>query len=349
MSDGISLDMDAQGDGALAATASKRPPSIQGVDPKRVIEVFKAVSDDARLRIMLLLRHGEMSVKELCEILDQSQPRISRHIKILADAELIDRSRQGSWLYCRLNRSDPMAQLIEPILASIAPQSAEIARDINRLNEIKAQRIADADAFFEANAQDWERIRALQIPESLLDQELRNFVAEKPVSHLLDVGTGSGQILVALKGLFETAIGIDISSAMLRVARGQIEKAGLKNVELTQANIENLPENLGPFDCVLCHHALHFLRDPAAAIIQLARCVAPQGRLIIVDYLAHRHQFLADDYHHLWLGFDEPVLRQWIDAAGLRLSHMQHYSATSARAGTDDPNLVIGLWIAEKA
>ncbi len=321
----------------------------QGLSLASLVEISKALGDEARLRILALIRNAEMSVKDICDILGQSQPRVSRHIKILADADLIKRTKEGAWLYCKLNRSGAIGYFITSYLDNVDDQDAVFASDLRRFETIVSQRIADADRFFEENAQEWDRIRELQIPDTLLDQEIQDHIGKEQIENLLDVGTGTGQMLEILHGRYQKATGIDMSSAMLRVARGRLAKLQTSNVSFQQLDILSIGKDLGQFDCVICHHVLHFIPNASEAIARMAECVKANGRLIIIDYLPHSIDFLAQDYHHMWNGFPPEEMAKWFSQNSLSLQHMQSYQADLKSKKKQSDSLIVGLWVAQKS
>ena len=321
----------------------------QGLSLVSLVEISKALGDEARLRILALISNAEMSVKDICDILGQSQPRVSRHIKILADAGLIKRTKEGAWLYCKLNRFGAIGHFITSFLDNIDDDDDVFASDLRRFETIVSQRIADADRFFDENAQEWDRIRELQIPDTLLDQEIKDHIGKEQIENLLDVGTGTGQMLEILHGRYQKATGIDMSSAMLRVARGRLAKLQTSNVSFQQVDILSAGQGLGQFDCVICHHVLHFIPNAQEAIARMAECVKTNGRLIIIDYLPHSIDFLAQDYHHMWNGFPPEEMARWFSQNSLSLQHMQSYQADLKGKKKASDSLVVGLWVAQKS
>ena len=282
--------------------------------------IFRALADATRLRIVALLRQMELSVGELAQVLGQSQPRVSRHVKILADAGLADRRREGSWVFLGLG---PAARA--PLLATIdgaqdpAAERWAIA-DAARLAAVRADRIAAAEAYFDAHAADWDAIRSLHVAEAEVEQAIVALLGEGPVGRLVDIGTGTGRMIELLGPSAEGAVGIDRSPEMLRLARVKIAEAGLARAELRQGDMYALPIGDNAADTVVLHQVLHFAQAPAAAIAEAARLLGVGGRLLIVDFAAHEREELRQSDAHVRLGFDDAQIAGWFASAGLDLA-----------------------------
>jgi SAM-dependent methyltransferase len=281
------------------------------------LDLFRALADPTRLRIVALLRRMELSVGELAQVLGQSQPRVSRHVRILTDADLCERRREGSWVFLRLG---PAA--VTPLFTTIdswrdaATEKWEHA-DGARLEAVRADRAAAADAYFDAHAADWDAIRSLHVAEVQVEAAIRAMLDPQPVGKLVDVGTGTGRMLALLGGTAETAIGIDRSPEMLRFARARMAEAGLPGADLRQGDMYALPLDAGSADTVVLHLVLHYAEGPAAVIAEAARLLTPGGRLLIVDFAAHDREELREQEGHARLGFDDDQMGGWFAAAGL--------------------------------
>ena len=281
------------------------------------LAIFRALADATRLRIVALLRQMELSVGELAQVLGQSQPRVSRHVKILADAGLADRRREGSWVFLGLGQA-----ATPPLLATIdawpdtAAERWAIA-DAARLAAVRAERIAAAEAYFDAHAADWDAIRSLHVAEAEVEAAIVRLLGSHAVGRLVDIGTGTGRMIELLGFDAASAIGIDRSPEMLRLARTKIAGAGLPRAELRQGDMYALPLADGAADTVVLHQVLHFAQSPAAAIGEAARLLAPGGRLLIVDFASHERDELRQTDAHVRLGFDDGQVAGWFAAAGL--------------------------------
>ncbi|NNC73482.1 MAG: metalloregulator ArsR/SmtB family transcription factor [Sphingomonadaceae bacterium] len=282
------------------------------------LEIFRALADPTRLRIMALLRAMELSVGELAQVLGQSQPRVSRHVKILVDAGLAERRKEGSWAFLSLGD----ASRVRPLLAAIdgwADGSADhwTKADIARLAAVRADRAAAAEQYFAAQADNWDAIRSLHVAESEVEEAMQRALGKDDFGRLVDIGTGTGRMLELFGGASESALGIDRSPEMLRLARAKLAEAGLDNVEIRQGDMYALDLAESSTNTVILHQVLHFAQQPAAAIAEAARVLDTGGRLLIVDFAAHQREELRSRDAHVRLGFDDSQLAGWFDAAGL--------------------------------
>ncbi len=283
-----------------------------------ILLALRAVAERTRLRIVTLCAHGELTASDLAEILGQSQPRISRHLKLLVEAGLLERHREGSWAYYRLASGSSAAAEIGRMLADLMPEGdAVLALDLERLQAVSEAWAVKAAAYFHRHAANWDRIRALHVDQERVDLALKRLFARAPSRDLLDIGTGTGHVLQLLGGEVEAAIGIDRSRDMLIVARANIHRAGLRHCQVRQADMMLLPFAAASVDAVTFHMVLHFAEDPAGAIAEAARLLRPGGRLIIVDFAAHAHEELRQDHAHRWLGFAEERIDTYLAEAGL--------------------------------
>ena len=303
--------------------------------------IFRALADPTRLRIVALLRQMELSVGELAQVLGQSQPRVSRHVKILADAQLCDRRREGSWIFLGLGS----AAKGSPLLAAIDGwHDAALERwtiaDAARLEAVRADRMAAAETFFNGRADEWDAIRALHVAEVQVEAAIARMLRPRPIGRLVDIGTGTGRMIELLGSDAQSAVGIDRSPEMLRLARAKISAAGLASAELRQGDMYALPIEDGAGDTALLHQVLHYAQAPAAAIAEAARLLAVGGRLLIVDFAAHEREELRTSDAHVRLGFDDAQMREWYGAAGLDLEAIEELSGGE---------LTVKLWLGVRA
>ena len=281
----------------------------------RLVAMLRAAGDPTRLRLLLLLRQAELTVSELIEIVGHSQPRVSRHLKLLGEAGLLERFKEGSWVFYRAADRGKGAELSAMLAALADPTMGEA--DSQRLAHVRSQRAAAAAAYFKANAGEWERIRALHAPEKDVEAAIVKAMTAKPIENLLDAGTGTGRMLEVLAPFAKRATGLDISPDMLAIARDRLLSAGIKQAQVRLGDAYRLPFNGEGFDAVLFHQVLHYLDDPGAAVAEAARVMTPGGRLVIADFAPHEVEFLRQDYAHRRLGFADKEVEGWFAAAGL--------------------------------
>ena len=282
-----------------------------------LLAALRAVAEPTRLRLVVLCARGELTVSELTQILGQSQPRVSRHLKLLCEAGLLDRFREGSWVFYRLSRSSPASALARHLVEACGEADPTIALDLQRLSAIKQQRADLASAYFRENAAQWHRIRSLYVDEREVEAALVEIVAAADPRDLLDIGTGTGRMLEILAPRVEHALGIDQSREMLSIARVNLERAGLANGRVRRDDMYQLALPDASFDAVVMHQVLHYADRPAAAIAEAARVLRPHGILVLVDFAPHALEFLRDEHAHRRLGFADGEIAEWCRAAGL--------------------------------
>ena len=310
------------------------------VSVEALLTALRAAGEGTRLRILALLRQAELSVKDLTAILGQSQPRISRHLKLLADAGLIDRYPEGAWVFYRLTEANPGRRIAEELLSAADADDLVLARDRERLAQIKRDHAETAHRYFTEHAGEWDTIRALHVAEDAVEDAVLAAVGNRPFDSLLDLGTGTGRMLELLQPLYAKAVGIDASSSMLAVARANLDRAGITNTQVRLGDIYNLPLPRDSFDVVTVHQVLHFLDDPERALAEAARVLRPGGRLLIVDFAPHALEFLREDFAHRRLGFAGDQVAQWIEAPGLVLERAIDLPAR------DSDKLTVTVWLA---
>lgn len=305
---------------------------------------LRAAGERTRLRLLFLLSHGELNVKELTQILGQSQPRISRHLKLLCEAGLLERYREGSWVLFRVADIGVPGALTRLIVDLVPSDDAEIQRDLVRLEEIRKTREAAAADYFKANAVTWDTIRSLHVSEEEVERAISEIVADTHVGTMLDLGTGTGRILELFSGHCDQGIGIDSSHAMLAIARSNLERAGLSHCQVRHGDLFLLPYDTGSMDLITIHQVLHYLDDPARALQEAARVLRPDGRLLIVDFAPHELEFLRDHHAHRRLGIDDEQMKGWLERAGLR---GRKQLVLPPRGKTAGEGLSVSIWLAD--
>lgn len=305
-----------------------------------LLQGLRAAAEPTRLRLLGLCAHAELTVSDLVEILGQSQPRVSRHLKLLVDAALLQRHQEGSFAYFRLADRGPGAELARQIVDLLPPEDPMHARDLDRLQQVQAAWAAKAAAYFRRNAANWSRVRELHVDSNQVDQALREIFEHEPAQNLLDVGTGTGHVLQLLGKQLESAVGIDLSRDMLTVARANLFRAGLRHCQVRHAEMTSLPFPSGHFDAVTLHMVLHYAVRPAAAIQEAARVLRPGGRLVVIDFLPHRREELRREQAHRWLGFSDKSIANFFADAGLIAQAPRHLAGNP---------LTIALWAGRRA
>ena len=306
---------------------------------------LKAAGEETRLRMLTLLAEAELTVSDLTDILRQSQPRISRHLRLLAEAGLVERFREGTWAFFRLAEHGGGAAVARALLERLNPNDQTVQRDRARLASVRQARAAAAQAYFRQHAAEWDRIRKLHVADEAVEAAIHAALADKPFRSLLDLGTGTGRMLELFGPQIERGLGIDLSLDMLLLARDRLERAGLKNCSVRQGDIYDLPLGNDSFDVVILHQVLHFLDDGARAIREAARVLRPGGRLLVVDFAPHEQEFLREQYAHRRLGFMPETVTQWITAAGLEpVMHKQ----LGPEPGSE-VKIAVSLWLARDA
>jgi ubiquinone/menaquinone biosynthesis C-methylase UbiE len=305
----------------------------------QALAIFRALADSTRLRIVALLRSMELSVGELAQVLGQSQPRVSRHVKILADAGLAERRKEGSWVFVALG-ADAKVRPILDALDSWSEADHWTLADEARLAAVRTDRASAAAEWFEANAGEWDAIRSLHVAESQVEAAMARALGDAPLGSLVDIGTGTGRMLELFAPLARSALGIDRSSEMLRLARAKLSERGLANAELRQADLYALPLPDGGADAAILHHVLHFAQQPGAAIGEAARVLSDGGRLLIVDFAPHDREELRSRDAHTRLGFSDEQILGWFGSAGL---------APVLVETLEGGELTVKLWLGRKA
>jgi ArsR family transcriptional regulator len=294
----------------------------------------------------VLLASGELSVKDLTGILGQSQPRISRHLKLLAEAGLVERAPEGSWVYFRLADGGEGGALARLLIQAVDHDDPVLVRDRRRLEALREQRERAAQIYFHKHAAEWDRIRALHVAEADVEAAISEALGPGPFDLFLDLGTGTGRMLELFRGRYARGLGIDLSPAMLAYARAKLERTGIAHSQVRQGDIYDLPLRDQSASALVMHQVLHFLSDPQRAVREAARVLAPGGRLVVVDFAAHELEFLRDSFAHVRLGFAPAQVGQWLSEAGLETLETQELQpAAEARSG----KLTVLLWLARRS
>ena len=305
----------------------------------RILTILRASAEPTRLRLLALLAEAELTVSELTQVLGQSQPRISRHLKLMGEAGLLERHQEGSWAFFRLVGEGAAAGLARELVAALPAEDPTLHRDRTRLAEIRRTRAEAASAYFRASAPEWHRIRSLHVDDREVESALLQALALDGHGGLLDVGTGTGRMLELFGPRIERGLGVDASREMLAVARANLDKAGLRHCSVRHADMYTLPIADRSFEIVLIHQVLHYAERPDMATAEAARVLAPGGRLAIVDFTPHELEELRRDHAHRRLGFADAEIQGWLKAAGLSPEAPVHLPGRP---------LTVGIWLGRR-
>ncbi|WP_420606558.1 ArsR/SmtB family transcription factor [Novosphingopyxis sp.] len=300
--------------------------------------IMRALADDSRIRIMLLIVDTELAVGEIAQILEQSQPRASRHIRILCNAGLAERRREGSWTFLRPGNSAALPSIRKLMSDCKAHDSAVARDDRSRLTQVRAERARSAEAYFEAQADKWDEIRSFHVAEAQVEAAMLAMIGTQDIGRLLDIGTGTGRMIELFGPRARAVCGIDKSPDMLRLARAKLD--GDLQAELLQGDFNALPLADASMDMIVCHQVLHYAQAPERVIAEAARVLAPEGCLMIVDFAPHELEELRGAHAHARLGFSDAAIARWFDAAGLKLDRVE-----TLEGGTLD----VKIWLGSKA
>ncbi|MGI9350040.1 MAG: ArsR/SmtB family transcription factor [Rhizobiaceae bacterium] len=313
----------------------------------QTVNLLRASGEPTRLRLLMLLAESDLTVSDLTEILGQSQPRISRHLKLLSEAGLLERYQEGAWAYFRLVDQGVGAGIISSLIEQVDVSDAQVTRDQERLAAVRKRRSERAAEYFSNSAAEWDTIRSLHVDENQVEAAMVEMVGKDKIEAMLDLGTGTGRILELFSDIYEKGTGIDASRDMLSVARSRLDDAKLSRVQTRQGDLYILPTQANSFDLVTIHQVLHYLDDPAVAIKEAAKALKDDGRLLIVDFAPHELEFLRTEHAHLRLGFSKEQIETWMRDAGL---NPQMFKELSSKVGGEQAKetLTVSLWLANK-
>jgi ubiquinone/menaquinone biosynthesis C-methylase UbiE/DNA-binding transcriptional ArsR family regulator len=312
---------------------------------EQLLGPLRAAGDPTRLRLLAVLARAELTVTELTQVLGQSQPRLSRHLKLLVSAGLLNRFQEGSWVFFRPAEKGAGGALARFLNERIRSDDPTIARDLERLAVVREQRAETAAAYFRGRATEWNEIRALHIPEKDVEAAILDLLGDAAGGDLVDLGTGTGRVLELLAPHARSGIGVDLSREMLAIARHSLDRPELRHIQIRQGDLYALPLESASADIVTLHLVLHYLDDPAAALLEAARLLRPNGRLLIVDFAPHNLEFLRDEHAHRRLGFTQDEIAGWCRDAGLKIEATRSLQPKQAKSGE---RLTVMLWVARQ-
>lgn len=308
-----------------------------------IVDIVRAIGEPTRLRILALLSRGEMAAGEMSTVLNQSQPRVSRHLKLLAEAGLIERRPEGAWIFFRLNDNGSAGKIAAAILSEVPERDFIIARDLERLAQVQAHREQQAQAYFESVAEEWETLRRLHQPDDAVEAALSEAINKQEFEFHIDLGSGTGRMLEVFAPFTGRAEGVDSSRKMLALARARVDGARGKALSVRQGDILALPYADQCANLVTIHQVLHYLREPNLAIAEASRVLAVGGVLLIADFAPHSFEELREKHAHRRLGFTDLEVTNWCEQAGLNVIKTFHVAPLSAHDG-----LAVTVWKATK-
>lgn len=308
-------------------------------DSTELVGVLRAAGETTRLRLLALLADGEQSVKDLTEILGQSQPRVSRHLKLLADAGLVTRNAEGAWAYYRLAEDGAGSDLARFLIARLDVDAPDRLADRERLETVRREQAAQAAAYFAKVADSWDMLRALHVPEDAVEKAIVEAIGDRRIGTLVDLGTGTGRMLELLAPRYQRGIGLDSSREMIAVARAKLAAANIGHAQVRLGDIAELKGSGLAADLIVIHQVLHYFDDPGRLLLTARQALKPGGEMLIVDFAPHGLEFLRSHHAHRRLGLSEAQMTGWARAAGLTVAELR--SLPPDRSGD---GLTVCLW-----
>lgn len=307
-----------------------------------LLNITRALADPTRLRIVFLVLKLELSVGELVQILGQSQPRVSRHIRILDESGILERRKEGSWVFMRPGPIMTDGRLAPLFASADVTQAKAFQRDLVKLEEVRAARTDMAAAYFAAHADEWDSLRSLHVTDTDVEECIGQILAMAPLGNVLDVGTGTGRMVELFAGQADHFVALDNNIEMLRLARaklGNLRSDVAAKVEIMLGDFNALPLADSEFDTVIFHQVLHYAQHPEGVIAEAARVLAAKGRLLIVDFAAHDHEELRTVHAHARLGFADDLIATAFQANSVQMAH---------QVTLDGGPLAVKIWMGQK-
>ncbi|WP_417592400.1 ArsR/SmtB family transcription factor [Parasphingorhabdus sp.] len=311
-----------------------------------ILNIFRALADPTRLRIVLLLQKMELAVGELAQILNQSQPRISRHIKILDEAGLAERRKEGSWVFLKPGPAAELAIWGRIFRSDKVAKSDQALEDQAQLSLVRKARAEMAEQYFSAHAEEWDAIRSLHLPEADVERAMLALLRDAQLGKMLDIGTGTGRMVELFGPSAQSVIALDKSPEMLRLARAKLLESEtdrgsdlVQKTELKQGDFNQLPVDSGAVNTVILHQVLHYAQHPEAVLVEVSRVLKSNGIVLIADFAAHDREDLRTEHAHARLGFSDDSMKRWLTASKLELVQTRTL---------DGGELTVKIWVARK-
>ena len=314
------------------------------VRAQSLVDAMRAAGEPTRLRILALLRHGDLAVGELVNVLNQSQPRLSHHLKTLATAGLVERLPEGAWVFYRLPVSGWAREFLNHLFHQLDASAGDFPADLDRLEAVRLARREAAEAYFSSIAPDWDRIRAMHYPDELIESAILKLAGPGPFHRIIDLGTGTGRMMTLFANRVSEAEGLDLSHQMLTLARSNLAEAGMTQARVRQGDATATPFDSASADIVIVHQVLHYLEKPERVLIEAGRLLTPGGQLIVVDFARHDHEFMREEFGHHRLGIRQDNMQKWVDQAGLVLDEPLRFDPPPEL----DAGIAVLIWKAVK-
>ena len=279
-----------------------------------ILDHMSALADPTRCRILLLLEEHELTVSELCAVLQTPQSSVSRHLKTLADDDWVSSRRDGTSRFYSmpLDDLDSGASRLWPVIREQVTGTPAAGQDERRLRGVLARRRAKSEEFFATASSQWDRLRSELFGDTFYLWAVLGLI--DPALVVGDLGCGTGQLTETVAPFVKRVIAVDGSADMLDAARKRLGE--LSNVDIRQGDLETLPVEAVELDAAMLSLVLHYSPDPARALAEVARVLRPGGRLLIVDMLPHEREEYQQQMGHVWLGFSEKQMSRFLTGAG---------------------------------
>ena len=313
-------------------------------DPDTLVDALKAAGEPTRLRILALLRRGDLAVGELVRILDQSQPRLSHHLKTLTNGGLVERLPEGSWVFYRARTKGLAGRVLNALFTELDLNAAPFDQDAEALLKVRRERAVSAESYFSNIADSWDQLRALHYPEADIEAAILKQICDRSFERVVDLGTGTGRMLALLAPHAQEAEGLDLSHHMLTVARANLNRADVRNARVRQGDVTDTPFEANSADLVVVHQVLHYLEQPEDLLAEAARILKPGGQLLVIDFAPHDLEFLRESQGHRRLGIREDDMTSWADAAGLAIQAPTRFDPPASL----DQGLSVLIWTATR-
>ncbi|MDL2285267.1 metalloregulator ArsR/SmtB family transcription factor [Desulfovibrio sp. OttesenSCG-928-F07] len=286
------------------------------------LQYFKALSDETRLRLLLVLHRYELNVNELVELMDMGQSRVSRHLKILSSSGLLTHRRDGLWVFYSAAQEGPGRKFIDAIYPFLTSEGFA-QQDLALAAGIVEERSAKTSQFFNTIAEDWDAMSREVLGAFNLPEMVEKMMPER-CKVAVDLGCGTGNVLEHLLNHSEEVIGVDGSARMLELARRRFSQSGSR-LSLRIGDLEHLPLRDSEADFICINLVLHHLADPGGVLLEVKRALKPNGVFLLTEFDKHTDESLRADYGDRWLGFEADTLESYMRSAGFEVTSSQSY------------------------